>query len=258
MRAQRPDGVAGGLPAVLESTSVGSLSFSVGANIQNAGAHETRIGCSAAKHIHDGNTWKVIRAELIDGNIAKRTARDRARAERLFIVHPGLLANKPHGLRRAEIGLKQVRVDDGEHLRTRVEMLGKSRNTGVGVRRQRWIMLVEVLQRKCVLRCNVVVEIGHRHVSLEAASARKKGVERSSGRKGGRSSIIGYEPFARLARKRRRIEQSQGRVIDVRTRQPRPKVIVDDTREASSTTGCVRETNRHVDKVVADLLIGDL
>ena len=55
-------------------------------------------------------------------------------------------------------------------------MLGESGHAGVGVGRERRIVLVEVLQAERVFLAGVVVEIGHGQVSRESARAGDEGV----------------------------------------------------------------------------------
>ena len=82
----------------------------------------------------------------------------------------------PKRLGGAEVRLYQVAVGDGGDLRAGVEVLGKSGNTGVGVRRNGRIVLVEVLQAERVFFGGVVVDVGHGQVGFKPRRPGNEGV----------------------------------------------------------------------------------
>ena len=95
-------------------------------------------------------------------------------------------------------------------LRAGVEVLGEAGDAGVGVGREGGIVLVEVLEAESVFLGGVVVEIGHGQVGRKPAGAGDEGVvEMGSGGGVGISTVVGDEPLARFAGKRRRVEQDE-------------------------------------------------
>ena len=64
------------------------------------------------------------------------------------------------------LDLSDKRVGDGGDLRAGIEVLGESGDAGVGVGRDRGIVLVEVLEAQRVLCRGVVIEVGHGRVAV--------------------------------------------------------------------------------------------
>src|SRR5580698_11386407 len=211
-----------------------------------------------AKHIDNRHTRKITRPKLIDRNRSQRTSRNRIRPKWLLVIHPRLLPNEPQALRSTQIRLHQISVDDRKNLRTGVQMFRKSRHARVGIGSKRRIVLIEILQRQRVFAIDVVVKISHRHISLEATSARNESIVRMRGGHARRPCVVWDKPLARLPRKRRRVEQSQRSPINIRSGKSRPKRAIDHIRKASRIAIGIRKPNRHIDEVVPDLLIRNL
>ena len=203
MFAERPDGIAGGREAVLKDAGVGGLAFSIGTYVEHAAAGEPGISGGVSEYVVDGDAGKVFGAKHIDGAGTVCASRKGSGAEGLFVVGVVLFAQEPEGLLSAEVGLHEVGVDDGEDLSAGVEMFGEAGDTGVGVGRERGIVLVVVLERDGVLGGGVVVEVGCEHVRLEFAGSGQEGVKRVRGRERTRGDVIGDKPLAGFAREGR-------------------------------------------------------
>src|SRR6266567_2195910 len=135
-------------------------------------------------------------------------------------------------------------------------MLRESWNAGVGVRGNRGIVLIEVFRRDGVLVGRVIVKVGHSEIRFEDRCTRKEGIVNvCCGRRDAVASVVGDQPLAGFARKRRRIEQYERRVVYLRTGNAGAERGVCKVRNCRSRT-IVGKTNRNVKHRIADLLIG--
>jgi hypothetical protein len=114
------------LQPILEDTGVGSLTFGVGADVENPFAGEASRGGSIAENVDDGDAGEVGGAELIDGDGAKRASGDGLRRGGLLVGAEDLLADVANCLLRAQAGSDEVAVVDGENLSAGVEVLGEA------------------------------------------------------------------------------------------------------------------------------------
>ncbi len=123
-------------------------------------------------------------------------------------------------------------------------------------------MLVVVLERDRVLLGRVVVNVHYCHIGLEPARSRQECVERMRRRHAARSAnssvtVIRDQPFARLTRQRRRVEQCERGVVNVGWW--RIRILRTHDRLKSRGGACaVRESHRNGQERIADLLIRDL
>jgi hypothetical protein len=98
-------------------------------------------------------------------------------------------------------------------------MLVKARDAGVGVRRNGGIVLVKVLQAQRVFGGSVVIHIAHGQISGKSSRAGKERIiEMGDSRGNPVQVVVGDEPLARFAGKRRRVEQDQGQRVNLRGR----------------------------------------
>jgi len=68
------------------------------------------------------------------------------------------------------------RVNDRSTCAPESRCFGKAGDAGVGVRRERGIVLIEILEAQRVLRRGVVIQVGHSRVGAEPAGAGNEGV----------------------------------------------------------------------------------
>src|ERR1700758_4649004 len=130
MLAEHPDGGARWSKTILEHAGVGRLAFGIRTNVQIHVAYAA--GLVLAENVVDGNSGKVAGTEHVDRSSSCCSAGNGIGTECLLVVSPVLLADESEGFGGAEVWLYQVAIGDGGNLRARVEMLGKSGNTGVG------------------------------------------------------------------------------------------------------------------------------
>ncbi len=160
-----------------------------------------------AQHVENGDAWKVLGAENVDGAITCRAARDRVGAEGLLIRSVDLFADDAERFSGAQIRLHDVAVGDRQNLRAGVKVLSKTGHARVGVGGERRVVLVEVLRRQRVFAGDVVVQISHGHVCSKAAGAGQEGVVLMSDRRSSALQVvIRDQPVARFTGQRRGVE----------------------------------------------------
>ena len=166
-----------------------------------------------AQRVHNRNSRKIGRAKGVDGSRRVGAPRDVGGPEGLLVGAVKFFPQETQGLLRAQVGPDQIRIVDGEDLRTGVEMLGEAGNVGEGVRSNRGIVLIVVLQGQRVLAGGVVVEIGY---GLVGDKVGRPGNECVIRMRRSKSDVlrIWYEPLAGLALDRGRIEQGERDRVD--------------------------------------------
>ena len=214
MLAENPDGVAAGSEAVLEDAGVGGLRFGVWSNIQKDVPDAGRL--IGAKDVVDRDAGEIVRAEHVDSPSAGRPAGNGAGTEGLVIIRIVLLANDAEGLGGAEVGLDDEGIGKGSDLCAGVEVLGEAGYARVRVRRDGGIVLVKVLEAERVLLGGVVVEVGHSQIGGKARHPGNEDVvQMGDDRRNALAAIVWDEPFAGLAGQRGRVEQDEGKRVNL-------------------------------------------
>ena len=266
MFAEGPDGVGGGLDAVLEDAGVGALGGGGGADVE--GHWGEAGGLVVAEHIDDGDAGEVVGAEGVDAGGAEAAARDAGGAEGLLVVAVELFTEEAEGLLGAEVGFEEEGVVDREDVGAGVEALGEAGDVGVGEGGGGGIVLEVVLEGDGIAGGGVVIEVGDGLVGDEVAGAGDEGVVGVLG--GGEDAgVVGNEPFAGLAVDGGSVEEGYGDVVDVGGGGGSAlravgdvgggaKGVVREGGEAGGGTVGVGEADGNVEEGVADFGVGDV